>query len=77
VIVEGASWLQILLFAESKDYEGIKPLYLEAAKQFKGKVLQIRYTSSISLPSFSMQCPEIRVYLMKLSYSYRSFGCLC
>lgn len=34
----GASWLQIMLFAESKDYERVKPLYLEAAKDFKGKV---------------------------------------
>lgn len=30
--------LQVLLFAETKDYESIKPLYMEAAQDFKSKV---------------------------------------
>lgn len=31
--------LHVLLFAEKKDYENVKSLYLEAAKDFKGKVM--------------------------------------
>lgn len=34
----GAPWLQIMLFAERKDYELVNSLYLKAAKDFKGKV---------------------------------------
>lgn len=32
------AWLQVLLFAEAKDYDSVKSLYLDAAKHFKGKV---------------------------------------
>lgn len=31
--------LHVLLFAETKDYESIKPLYMEAAQDFKSKVM--------------------------------------
>lgn len=41
--------LQVLLFAENKDYENIKSLYLEAAKDIKGKVCNHALISPFSI----------------------------
>ena len=46
---ECAAWLQVLLFAENKDYDNVKSLYLEAAKHFKGKVRQCVWIPLLSV----------------------------
>lgn len=53
VMTACTAWFQIVLFAQSKDYENVKSSYLEAAKDSKGKV---RNRNSF----YCFHCPEIR-----------------
>lgn len=57
-VYASAMKLHVLLFAESKDYDNVKSLYLEAARDFKGKIMFL--VIDMEDPEFAM--PMLAVY---------------